>query len=780
MNIGLKLIGSAAMSLLLLGCTDKQVEIPAQSEVFTTLSMSGAWFGTGRADLNYAGNSQYQLTITEDTLVDIDLTTDEDAFLALYNSNSELMYKNNDVDTESTDAQIKETLSAGTYTIVALARWHKTIAEFELSVTLNENHIAGFVLDYASSYTGDLNLEGAILSLEANEDATICLDLNNNFTCDENEYSMFISNGNYSYDQNILLELKDYNLDYVRVLAETSESEEFKYLLVSNDLSDFNVSPMNTLLNAYMLVNPMQSKSQAKSSLLNELNISTNKLNLFDQAEASTSTISDNMKFYAASKIVSAEIKGAYLSAIEIDQKSSQFVLDNETLHLIVAIRIIERLPEIAQAIELKISQTTSVELIDYQSMVSEVTPVFSEVEIINRLNERDLFLEKSIVIDAYGDYPNYYESFFEEINTTADVSINVNANDWGGHHNRLTLNLATGSGAGDLELIDTGMVGGYINSDALLDLSANFEMYRSEMVDYAVSQGQNDLGQQMAIPIDLGPGVAFYRRDYMEDLNFNLTDVMESWDSWLTYGRTLRDEYGVHLVSNAESIARAIIYGTVEPGNGIYIGANDEILVENERFKFAFNMAKTLREEDLDANVGLWNNDWYDGFNNGVFAMEIQGAWLLGHMQGWIAPDTTGLWGASNLPAGIYGSWGGTFAAIPTQSSDKKDAAWGVIEYMISPEAQLAAFESWAMFPANKTTYNDAVFNEDIAFLGGQKARLLFAEVANNMTPISPSKYDNIAETLVVNAALQEVLTGGRSVEDALKYASDQLSERM
>ncbi|MCJ8312103.1 MAG: extracellular solute-binding protein [Saccharospirillaceae bacterium] len=385
---------------------------------------------------------------------------------------------------------------------------------------------------------------------------------------------------------------------------------------------------------------------------------------------------------------------------------------------------------------------------------------------------------QAAITVDVYGDYGNYFEDFKKDITRKAG-SYKHNANDWGGHHNKLTLNLATGSGAADMVLVDTGMIGGYINGGGLMDLSDKFAPFEKDMVDFAVKQGQNEKGQQIGVPVDLGPGVAFFRRDYMEDIGYDVDEVMETWESWLAYGRELRDDYGVYLVSNADGIARSIIYGTVKEGNGIYTGPNNEILIENDRFKFAFNMAKQLREEGLDANTGMWNDDWYGGFREGTFAMEIQGAWMLGHLQGWIAPDTEGSWGASNLPNGIYGTWGGTFAAIPTQSKDV-ESAWNVIEYMISPKAQLAAFDEWAMFPANKTVHDDEMFNEGIDFLRGQDARVLFAEIANNVNPVQPGAYDNIAETLVVNTALQEVLADGRDVNEALKDAAQQLQKRM
>ena len=384
-----------------------------------------------------------------------------------------------------------------------------------------------------------------------------------------------------------------------------------------------------------------------------------------------------------------------------------------------------------------------------------------------------------SLVINNYGDYFNYFDDLESQINQYISYPLqNINQN-WGDHHTQLQLSLATGSDSGDVVLVDTGQIGAYLNTGGLRDLTGEFALFKSNMVEYAVTQGQDIEGRQRAIPIDLGPGVMFYRRDLMQDLGFDVEDVTDSWDSWIEYGQTLRDEHDTFLVANAASVARAIIYGTVEPGNGIYTGPNDEVLVENERFYFAFNLAKRLQDEGLDANSGMWNDAWYEGFQEGHFATELTGAWMLGHLQGWVAPDAAGLWGMSHLPNGIYGAWGGTFAVIPKQSG-KAAGAWNVIEYMISADAQLYGFDNFAMFPANHTTYDNSMFDESIEYLAGQSARQLMAEVALNNQPILPGEYDMIAETIVVNTALLEVMQDGRDVSDALADAAEQLQKRI
>lgn len=91
----------------------------------------------------------------------------------------------------------------------------------------------------------------------------------------------------------------------------------------------------------------------------------------------------------------------------------------------------------------------------------------------------------------------------------------------------------------------------------------------------------------------------------------------------------------------------------------------------------------------------------------------------------------------------------------------------------------QLKHFETIAAFPANTTTYDDPLFEQEVEFLGGQKARLLFADVAKNIKPVQPSKGDHVARAIILENALMEVLDEGKDIETALKEAERLIKRR-
>ncbi len=387
------------------------------------------------------------------------------------------------------------------------------------------------------------------------------------------------------------------------------------------------------------------------------------------------------------------------------------------------------------------------------------------------------------IRFDGWPDLDSHLDTvipLFEAKN--ADVKINYQMNDHGDHHKKLTTNMATGTGAGDVVAIDVGFVGSFINGGGFENLSG--EKYgandlKTEFVDYAWTQGKGLDGNQYGIPYDIGPGVMYYRTDVLGGVDGDIDQVITDWDSYIEYGKKLKEK-GIFLIADAGDVAKTIVFTTVEPGNGTYFDKDGNSLVTSERFVTAFETAKRIRDAGLDGQIGSWTNEWYAGFKEGTVATQLSGAWLLGHLQNWMAPDTSGKWAVSNLPDGIFGSWGGGFLAIPTQAENKAEA-WEFIKYLTaSEEAQISALKTIGAFPVLKSTYADAAFDEPIEFLGGQKARLLFAEVANNISAVEPQKGDLIAEDVVMSGALTEVLNDGKDVMAALKDAERLLMRRV
>jgi multiple sugar transport system substrate-binding protein len=386
----------------------------------------------------------------------------------------------------------------------------------------------------------------------------------------------------------------------------------------------------------------------------------------------------------------------------------------------------------------------------------------------------------QTISIAVYPDLDSHLNNVlpqFKEQNPGIDVEVRVLQH--GDHHNALVTALATGSGAADVVAIDVGFIARFIAEGGLVDLNAayNASQYQDIFADYAWLQASTTDGRQVAMPTDLGPGVMYYRRDRFDEVGADVEQVIESWDSYLEFGRQVsRDTDGdgrndVYLIADAADVANIVIRSNLGEGEGVFFDAQGNPLVNSERFHEAFRLAQAVREGNMDAQIGAWTNEWYEAFRRGTVATQFSGAWLIGHLQNWMAPETAGLWGAANLPAGNYASWGGSFYGIPEQSQNK-DAAWKLIEFLTTNEdVQLAAFERIGAFPALPATYDDPIFEQPIEFLAGQQARQLFAEVAQNIQGTATHPNDELANE-IVQSALAQVLDEGADIGSALAEA--------
>lgn len=357
-------------------------------------------------------------------------------------------------------------------------------------------------------------------------------------------------------------------------------------------------------------------------------------------------------------------------------------------------------------------------------------------------------------------------------------------------HHAAMATALSSSSGLPDVMVVEFGHLGRFAEGDGLENLGNEPYGIRSRQlrfVPFAFRQAVNSSGAIVAVPSDIGPGTLLYRVDILRKAGVTEAELTESWDSFVAAGVKIKAQTGAYLLANARDIKDIVIRtdtrapGSVaywKPGEGLYISKSGKIQVDSPRFVRAFELAKKVRELKLDGQIDTWSPEWVEGFKKGTVATQMSGAWLVGHLSNWMAPETRGLWRAAQLPEKAWGSWGGSFYAIP-KGAKNKAMAWEFIQMMtLSPEVQLSAFKSHDAFPALVSVHGDDFFNQPIPFLGGQQARLLWREAASKVSPINVHKLDTVAEE-IVNAEMDAVLDKGKPVAAALANAKALLTQR-
>lgn len=392
----------------------------------------------------------------------------------------------------------------------------------------------------------------------------------------------------------------------------------------------------------------------------------------------------------------------------------------------------------------------------------------------------------KTITIGVFPDLDSVVKAALPGFyKTHPGITVKINSLAYADHHNALTTALATGKGANDVEAIDFGYVAKFAEGGGLVDISKapyNAGQYRNQFVAYTFPQAMTDDGRMIAMPTDIGPGSMFYRTDLLKKAGVSPSELNKSWESYIAAGKKIvAANPGTFLIPDAGEVAQIIIRTGLGKGEGLYFDKSGKVLVgpDSARFVRAFTVAKMIRDAKLDAKAGAaFSSDWTTAFQKGNLATEVSGAWLVGHMQNWLAKDFAGKWSAEQLPGNTFTSYGGSFYGIPAQSQNKAEA-WELIKYLTTdPSQQILAFRTTGAFPALRAAQNAPIFNEGVPYLANQKARILWRQAALKIQPIDVNRLDPVADQ-IVSDALSSVLDGSKSVDQALTEANRLIARR-
>ncbi|WP_018606802.1 ABC transporter substrate-binding protein [Uliginosibacterium gangwonense] len=361
------------------------------------------------------------------------------------------------------------------------------------------------------------------------------------------------------------------------------------------------------------------------------------------------------------------------------------------------------------------------------------------------------------------------------------DVDIKLVSLAFADHHTAMTTSMATGSNLPDVMALEVGFIGRFAESGGLEDLSKppyNATQFKDKFARFAVAQAVMPNGGLAAIPVDIGPGTLLYRKDIMDKAGVKEEDLTKSWESFIESGKKVKASTGAYMLAAAADLEAIYIRSNLRDGEGIFFDKAGKAIVDSPRFVKAFELAKVAHAAGIDGKIGAWSNEWSEGFKRGQIATQMMGAWLAGHLESWLAPNTKGLWRSAQLPGGAFASWGGSFYAIPTKAQHKPEA-WEFIKYLTTDKAQqITAFRKLDAFPALIEAQSDPFVDEPVEFLGGQKARQLWRVAANKIPATDVDKYDTLAQE-IVNAELEKVLEQNKDIKQALTDAKTLITKR-
>lgn len=363
------------------------------------------------------------------------------------------------------------------------------------------------------------------------------------------------------------------------------------------------------------------------------------------------------------------------------------------------------------------------------------------------------------------------------------ELPLRVISRQYADHHTAMTTALSTASYLPDVMAFEVSFLGRFAQGGGLQDLRDprfGIEQHRARWVPFAYDQAIGRGGGVMAAPSDVGPGTMLVRIDILERAGVAIEDLTRSWESYVEAGRRIKARTGAYLVSHVQAVKDIVARTGIEPGDSMYYRADGHAAVTSRRFVRAFEVAREIRRAGLDAQVATWSNDWSATLRRGTLATELGGAWLVGMLNKWVAPETAGLWRAAQLPEATFTGYGGAFYAMPRRLAPERQAlAWDLIRMLtLDRQQQFEAFRDYDAFPSLLETFDDPFFEQPLPFLGGQRARLLWREAARRIPPVRVHKQNNFADE-VISTELDLVTQHGKDIGTALADAAGLVERR-
>lgn len=344
-----------------------------------------------------------------------------------------------------------------------------------------------------------------------------------------------------------------------------------------------------------------------------------------------------------------------------------------------------------------------------------------------------------------------------------------------------LQTRLASGSGAPEVSMLE--MIDGpsYIDTGAVLDITDQIE--EADVYDDFVPgvwESLSDGDDIYALPWDIGPTAVFYRRDVYDEHGLE-PDEIETWDDFIEQGEQLPDD--VYMLNLPENDLDGFWRFQFRQLEGEPFTEDGAVNIHSETSLQVAQNIKDLHDAGIASNLEGWSSAWFGAYGDGEIASLPSAAWMEGTLRAEL-PETEGDWGVYKIPAFEEGgprasNWGGSSLMIPDQhESAESNRAWDYIRWTAATEEmQLLMYDEYGLFPALETTFDADIFSEELEFFGGQPAREIFAEVAEEI-PSYRFTGDTPEVSQAINDEFQRMLRDDQTPEEAVEAAAETVAD--
>jgi cellobiose transport system substrate-binding protein len=382
--------------------------------------------------------------------------------------------------------------------------------------------------------------------------------------------------------------------------------------------------------------------------------------------------------------------------------------------------------------------------------------------------------------VGLFGDF-GYHDLYKQYEASHPNIDIKEDIQSYPDHHSNLAKHLATGAGADDIEAIEVGFIAQFT---ATPQYFVNLNQYGAKALakrwlpwKWRQSMARN--GAQIGLGTDVGSLAICYRTDLFKraGLPTSPAKVSKLWPTWKKYIDTgvryqKKTVKGTHFFDSGSNVYNAMI-GQFNPA---YYSARGKLIVStNPNVKKAWALTTSGIKKGESAGYAAFSNDWNAGFKNGKFATVTCPAWMMGYIQGQ-APDTSGKWNIAAVPGG-GGNWGGSYLAVPKQSSHPQEAA-DLVKFLTSPASEAYVFKQTGNLPSQPALLKSkAVQGFRNPFFSNAAVGKIFANSALRLKPQILGPHQGDIQQAASNA-LQRIEQGKQNAVSSWKQFIKDVNE--
>ncbi|MFI7388060.1 extracellular solute-binding protein [Streptomyces sp. NPDC049813] len=389
-----------------------------------------------------------------------------------------------------------------------------------------------------------------------------------------------------------------------------------------------------------------------------------------------------------------------------------------------------------------------------------------------------------TLTVATFSDF-GYKPLFAEYQKTHPDVVIKERVSQLDQHHNSLSTQLSSGSGAADVMAIEEGYLPKFRE---VKDKFVNLADYggarrKTEYLPYKWAQGTSADGSfVMGYGTDVGGLAICYRKDLFAraGLPTDREAVAKLWPTWEAYfktGEAFRGKVKDHAWFDAAGNVFSAMMNQTE--YGFFDRSDSYIADSNPAVKKAFSTTAKAAADGQSANLVPFSQQWNAGIKQGRMATITCPAWLTGLIQTAAGEDGAGKWDIAAVPGG-GGNWGGSFLTVPKQRKHAKEAA-ELAAFLTSADAEKKIFTGpTGSLPSITSALSDpAVQGTRKEYFNDAPTGQIFAASAKDLKP-SFRGTDDQQVRLPFGNALQLVEQDKASPEEAWDKALSEAEKNL